>query len=81
MAYLNDTRGFSKAAPLTETWLAAPLRRIGRGIANGILRMQQARMEGVLHAMTETELKEIGIARADIRTHAATLVAPTAEKR
>ena len=44
------------------------------GTARFIRLMQLGRMESVLHAMSNEQLKEIGIARRDIAKYAQTLI-------
>tara|TARA_R110002049_G_scaffold23781_6_gene84725 strand:+ start:115434 stop:115697 length:264 start_codon:yes stop_codon:yes gene_type:complete len=47
---------------------------VGRGLSRALYRMQMARMQSVLHAMSDEQLAQAGTTRSDIPQHAAFLV-------
>lgn len=74
MAHFENTRDFAGAVSEISFGLKGLWQNVKQRMANGVKQVQFARMTGVLQSMSDEQLAQVGITRAEIPQQAAMLV-------
>ena len=74
MAHFENTRDFAGATSGFAIGLNGAWQQIKQRMSRGLKQVQLSRMTGVLHSMTDAQLAQVGISRAEIPKQAAMLV-------